>query len=441
MDTRTIKIRSAAVLCCAATAIAMVPAARALFKKAPEAPAISTFSKIDTSGAVVTFSQEDFTARIAGDDQLEGIVINALPSAELGTLKVGGRELLCGEGITADSLNTLSFEPAAAETSTHATFSFIPVFSEYGAGDKSIDVNINLDDTPNSAPLAESLEFETYVDLDCNGELKATDPDGDTFTFALVEQPKKGSVELADSTFCYKPLEGKAYSEKFTYCAIDQNGNASNPATVKISVKKQPGKQTIRYADLAASPSHYAAIKLAEAGIFTGECIGDTYFLSPDEPVTRAQFISMVIAGADVPMPTAAIPSGLADDAATPQWAKAASAAALHAGIVNGSPDGSGSRILRADDAITRAEAAAILDRAAQLPPDQLTSTVFTDSGEIPAWATQAVINTANAGILNTSNTGAVRPNDPLTRAEAVRMVYRALTDDEAGSGILDLLK
>ena len=197
---------------------------------------------------------------------------------------------------------------------------------------------------------------------------------------------------------------------------------------------------TIRYADLENDPSHYAAIKLAEAGVFTGEEIGGTYFLSPNETVSRAQFISMVMAGADAPVPTAAIPSGLADDAATPKWAKAASAAALHAGIVTGSPNGSGSRELRAEDPITRAEAAAILDRAAQLPADQLTEEVFADGGEIPQWAAQAVINATNAGILDTQN-GQVRPNDTLTRAEAVQMVYRAFPQEEESGGILDFLK
>ncbi len=438
MDTRTMRIRTAAALCCTSV-FAMVPAARALFDKEPDAPAMATFSKTDTSGATVTFCQEDFTSRLAGDDELEGVVINTLPPAEAGVLKVSGRALQCGEGITADGLDTLSFEPAGTQD-THASFSFIPVFDEYGAGDQSVTVSINLANTPNGAPLAEALQFETYVDLACNGQLKATDPEGDPCTYSIVEQPKKGTVEITGDTFCYVPQEGKAYSETFSYCAVDQYGNASNPATVKMTVKKQKSKETIRYADLENDPSHYAAIKLAEAGVFTGEEIGGTYFLSPNETVSRAQFISMVMAGADAPVPTAAIPSGLADDAATPKWAKAASAAALHAGIVTGSPNGSGSRELRAEDPITRAEAAAILDRAAQLPADQLTEEVFADGGEIPQWAAQAVINATNAGILDTQN-GQVRPNDTLTRAEAVQMVYRAFPQEEESGGILDFLK
>ena len=122
MDTRTMRIRTAAALCCTAV-FAMVPAARALFDKEPDAPAMATFSKTDTSGATVTFCQEDFTSRLAGDDELEGVVINTLPPAEAGVLKVSGRALQCGEGITADGLDTLSFEPAGTQD-THASFSF-----------------------------------------------------------------------------------------------------------------------------------------------------------------------------------------------------------------------------------------------------------------------------------------------------------------------------
>ena len=158
MDTRTCKIRTAAALCCCAAALAAAPAVRALFDQPRQAPAVAVFSKSEESGAVVTFSQEDFTSRLEGDDKLEGIVINSLPDQQAGVLKIAGRPLLCGEGVTADGLNTLSFEPADQEDS-HASFSFIPVFSDYGAGDKSVAVNINLSDQPNSAPLAQAIEF------------------------------------------------------------------------------------------------------------------------------------------------------------------------------------------------------------------------------------------------------------------------------------------
>ena len=71
----------------------------------------------------------------------------------------------------------------------------------------------------------------------------------------------------------------------------------------------------------------------------------------------------------------------------------------------------------------------------------QLTEEVFADGGEIPQWAAQAVIlNATNAGILDTQN-GQVRPNDTLTRAEAVQMVYRAFPQEEESGGILDFLK
>ena len=106
----------------------------------------------------MTFCRK-FYFRLAGDDELEGVVINTLPPAEAGVLKVSGRALQCGEGITADGLDTLSFEPAGTQD-THASFSFIPVFDEYGAGDQSVTVSINLANTPNGAPLAEALQFE-----------------------------------------------------------------------------------------------------------------------------------------------------------------------------------------------------------------------------------------------------------------------------------------
>ena len=122
MDTRTCKIRTAATLCCCAVALAAAPGVRALFDKPRQAPAVAVFSKSEESGAAVAFSQEDFISRLEGDDKLEGIVINSLPDQQVGVLKIAGRPLLCGEGVTADGLNTLSFDPAGPGDA-HASFS------------------------------------------------------------------------------------------------------------------------------------------------------------------------------------------------------------------------------------------------------------------------------------------------------------------------------
>ena len=50
--------------------------------------------------------------------------------------------------------------------------------------------------------------------------------------------------------------------------AIDAKGNVSKPATVKVNIQKQ--STTVSYSDLEGDPAHYAALRLAEAGVYTG---------------------------------------------------------------------------------------------------------------------------------------------------------------------------
>lgn len=439
MNHKQIRIRIAGAFFCTALMFSVLPAVHALFEKKEAEPTLSTFCKSEAPGSTITFSKEDFASRLSGKDELDGIVINTLPASETGVLQIGGRPLLCGEGITAESLSTLSFVPADS-AAVQTTFSFIPVFSKHGAGNQSVAVNIRLNSVPNEAPTAAALELETYYDLPLKSDFKAADPENDSCTFAVVDQPKNGTVEVLETQFIYTPGKTKAFTDQFTYCAIDANGNSSKPAAVKISVKKRPEKQAISYADLSESTAHYAAIRLAEEGIFTGEQVGNSYFLNPDKTVSRAEFIAMVMSASEVPLPTAAISSGLADDAQTPQWAKAASAAAIHAGLVKGSPDGNGSRVLRAGDPITRAEASAILSRAMQIPA-QRTQTTFTDLASVPTWAIQPVVDLACTGALPVAQ-NELRPEEALTRAEAMQMIYRVLSQSSSESGgILEALK
>lgn len=428
MNKSRLRITAVAIIC--TLCIASLPAARAFTKNNEQAPFITTFSKVENPGAVVTFSQEDFSAKLSGNDTLEAIVVNALPPAECGVLKIAGAPVSCGEGFSASAIDTLSFEPAANSNIVHTTFSFVPVFRDYGAGNKSVSVGINLDPTENNAPVARDMKCETYKDLELRAEFDSHDPDGDTFELTVITPPKKGEIEVLGNIFVYSPKPGEAYKDSFTYCAVDVNGNSSEVATVKIAVTKRDTKDAISYSDLSQSTAHFSAIKLAEAGVFSGTSIGSTRFLEPEKSVSRAEFISMVMAASNIAMPTSAISSGLADDAQIPPWAKATAAAALNSGIVFGSPNGAGSRVLRADDPITTSEAAALLDRAAKLPSGSDTSTLAS-SASVPAWAAQSVNNALSSGVISTNGTA----DAIVTREQAVKMIYSATQVENAQSG------
>ena len=144
-------------------------------------------------------------------------------------------------------------------------------------------VSLTAAEAANSAPIAENLELTTYKNVAINGQCAAVDPEGDLVTFQLVDKPARGQVALQeDGYFCYTPYENKKGKDTFTYVAVDANGNISQEATVKVTIEKP--STSVSYSDMAGETSHYAAIRLAERGIYVGEKVGDTSCFSPTAP-------------------------------------------------------------------------------------------------------------------------------------------------------------
>lgn len=279
----------------------------------------------------------------------------------------------------------------------------------------------------NSNPVAKDKTVVTYLDLPVCSRLHAMDPDKEKLTYVIVTQPEKGTVELLeDGMFLYTPKGKKAGKDSFTFQAVDMNGNKSAPATVTVEIRKRPEGQCLQYTDMARSTAHFAAVRLAEEDILRGEQIGASSFFCPEQTVTRSEFVAMVAAVCELPLPTARIATGMLDEDTIPAWAQSSVVAAISEGIIQGGGGAGGQTVFRGGDAITRAEAAAILDRALGLADDGRTAS-FTDAAAVPAWAGQSLVNTTAAGILSTDAAGAVNANAAVTREDAADMLYSAL--------------
>ena len=143
----------------------------------------------------------------------------------------------------------------------------------------------------NAAPIAEDLTLKTYKGVAISSRFAAVDPEGDLVTFQVVDSPARGQVTMDENdptAFWYTPYEGKKGKDSFTYVAIDDKGNQSEPATVKITIEKQ--KTAVAYSDLEGNSAHYAALRLAEAGVYTGRKVGELYCFDPDSTFTRQEF-------------------------------------------------------------------------------------------------------------------------------------------------------
>ena len=254
----------------------------------------------------------------------------------------------------------------------------------------------------------------------------ATDPEGDLLTFQLVKKPARGAVTMPEdgsAEFVYTPYENKTGKDSFTYVAVDAVGNTSAPATVKVKIEKADTKVT--YADMDGVPACKAAIRLAEEGIFVGECMGGEYFFNPDTPVSRSEFLTMTMKAAGLDALEDVTTTGFADDAAIPTWAKGYAASALKAGVVQGAADETGRIVFNAEDTITRAEAAVLLDRALQVSDVAETGALVDEL--VPAWAVQSAANLESCGVLTAGSAGTLGLSEQLTRADAAEMILGAL--------------
>ena len=139
-------------------------------------------------------------------------------------------------------------------------------------------------------------------------------------------------AEDGSSQFVYTPYENKTGKDSFTYVAVDPAGNVSPEAKVSIQIEKPDTKVT--YADMEGNPAHKASIRLAEEGIFVGPYVNGSYFFDPDQPVSRAEFLTMAMAATGLEPLEDVTLTGFYDDEAIPTWAKGYVSSALKAGAI-----------------------------------------------------------------------------------------------------------
>lgn len=276
----------------------------------------------------------------------------------------------------------------------------------------------------NSAPVAKNIAFNTFRDISIAGQLDAIDPDGDAFAFTVVSGPKKGSVTVdRDGSFTYSPDSGKKGTDSFTYIATDEAGNTSSPARVTVSIQKQ--KTDVMYSDMQDDPDHYAALVLAERGVFTGRQIAGCYFFCPDETVTRSEFLAMCMGITGDPLLTGVTATGFFDDDQIDPWAKPYVSTALMEGSLRGLRNEQGFLVFNAGDDITWSEAAVMLNDAFHVT--DVVSAAAVDGQSSPAL--QAAENLKACGIIG--DTSVAGNTQPLTRAEAAVMLTAAMENLE----------
>ncbi|HWQ51220.1 MAG TPA: Ig-like domain-containing protein [Terriglobales bacterium] len=376
-----------------------------------------------TADRYVVDSQYDFVVQIEGSDSkltltrkffasLLGSLIGDPASVTIvelpdtGVMTFGGDNVVVLDTFKLSPFKRLTVTPEANKTST---FTFIATDKD-GLSSPLCRLTVTPPKTA-GAPTAFDLNIETAKGLKVSGRFGAVDPDGESLAYEVQSAPSKGDLVCSGSTFVYYPHQGETGADSFTYLARDSSGNYSKVSSVEVRIRSTKGG--FLYDDMEESVNHYAALRLADLGIMRGAQVAGRNFFSPAEPVSRGEYLAMLMqaAGIDTDIPTIST-TGLAEDEEIPLWMKSYISTALAAGIVSGYESENGPSF-DAATAITRAEAAVMTANVLGL---EAASEVF---GDAPTWAAGAMAAMSEAGLMAEGLSGT-----PLCRDEAAGILW-----------------
>lgn len=356
------------------------------------------------------FTGAEFVYPDAGE--LEGIYVSSVPDADVCVICMGERVIRAGDFLPYACLDKLTLAPTCDEN-VSAAFCYRSI-SQGRLEDESI-FTMQIKSSKNEAPTAEDVTLETYKNIANEGQLCATDPDGDTLCYQLEDKPRQGTVELGENgAFVYTPKKNKVGEDSFSYSATDTAGNVSNTATVHVKILQPLEAETF---DDMEQTAQFLPIWMRENGLYSGTRMTDKLCFCPEETVTRGEFLamSMELAGIE---PEIGLNTVSFDDAQTaPKWMQPYLSSALRRGIALGIATETGLEF-RPNTPITAAEAAAILSRSFRLS-DALTVANLNDSGTALTWAERSVASLQSAGIAVPYDA-----EQTLSRSDAAELLY-----------------
>lgn len=359
-----------------------------------------------------------WSAPTAGNIALTAGTLGAITGSGPWTVPVTGVSLMAGQTLTITYSGAAAPAVAAAETfpvfeastaaGTPAALAASPVVTvtaTAGGGRVFANMPVVAGISPDSGPAAGAssvtitgsyLAGATAVlfggmpaagfTVDSDAQITAISPAG------------SGTVDVRVTTAAGTSASGAA--DRFTYRV---------PVTVTVPVAPA-------FSDV---PSSYWAFPYIEALAGKGVINGfpdDTF--RPDGPVTRAQFVKMLVLTLGLQPSAAPTPfTDLAPDA----WYTTYVSSAVRAGIV----DGTTATTFAPDAPLTREQMAVLVARALRL-----TRTVplhFTDAAAIDAWALPGVEETVAAGYIDGFPNGSLDPLGATTRAQAAKVLAMVL--------------
>ena len=375
-------------------------------------------------GQKIVFTDGDFKSALALSD-FDTITITEIPLSTEGTLLLSGRRVGKGRVIKRKNLGALVFIPASDSVS-ECKFKF--TVDGY-AGGAEIECILKFIDKVNYAPeaigdVSSASAINTQQSISVYGNLGATDPEGDELEFIIVTYPKRGSLILTEKEngrYCYTPIGNYVGKDKFTYVVRDEYGNYSKPMTVSIKIEERMCDTV--YRDMEEREEYNAAVAMTALGIMSGKQLGDDLYFSPDETVSRAEFVAMAMKCAGIKADTSLTSTYFDDDNAISVSLKSYIATAQRTGLIVGDFK-DGKLLFSPNEEITRYEAARILASVIGANTEGEES-VFAGDSDIPVWARSGVYAMCSLGIFNAEDASSL--SEKITRADVAEYLYRIL--------------
>lgn len=188
---------------------------------------------------------------------------------------------------------------------------------------------------------------------------------------------------------------------------------------------KEAPKPGTAYKDVQGHWAGDTIGKLAGLGIISGYPDGT---FKPENKISRAEVTAILVKALNLkPGTDSAIK--FADEKSIPEWARQSVQAAVAAGILKGYPQPDGSITFEADKPVTRAELAAMTAYSInkKFGPTAPATLIFSDKDNIPAWATSAVETVVARGVVSGYPDNTFKAENPITRAEAASITLRLM--------------
>ena len=204
------------------------------------------------------------------------------------------------------------------------------------------------------------------------------------------------------------------------YCQTELINGYTDISSYKIESDETQGVFSDTASHWAKNIISYMNLK----GVVNGSIENGELVYRPDNNVTRAEFAIMVSNFMNyVTEHYNDVSLEIFEDANDiPKWALPQIKAVYKNGIINGK-DNNDRLYFEPNSYITRAEAATIISRI--LPKQIIKNDVsFIDKDQIPFWANEAFMALTASGLINGYDDNTVKPNNNVTRAEAVTMFY-----------------